>query len=178
MKAFFHKYFAIVAPLLLGLLLILDQGTKALAVLHLKGNVPFVIWDGVLELYYFENTGAAWGILQNKQIFFYILTIIFSAVLLFEIYRLRRDIKFLPFNYTLVMMLAGAIGNFIDRLLNQYVVDFIYFKLIDFPIFNVADCYITVAVVILMLLILFFYNDAEFEQIIPWFGDHKAKEQE
>lgn len=178
MKTFFHKYLAVLAPISTVLLLVLDQLTKALAVQHLKGHAPFVIWDGVFELHYFENTGAAWGMLQNKQLLFYVLTVIFCILVLVEVYRLYKEPRFAPFVYTLFVVLAGALGNFIDRILNQYVVDFIYFKLIDFPIFNLADCYITVSVVIVMLLILFYYSDEEFEHIFPWFSDKKKKGQE
>ena len=82
----------------------------------------------------------------------------------------------MPFNYTLILVLAGALGNFIDRVLNQFVVDFIYVKLIDFPIFNLADCYITISVVILVLLMFFYYSDEEFDRMIPLFSGKKKKE--
>ena len=176
MKRFFSKNMMIIAPVLVAVLTALDQWTKTLAVQHLKGKEPFVIWDGVLEFRYHENTGAAWGMLKEQQVLFYILTIIFCAVVLIEIYRLRRDIRYMPFNYTLILVLAGALGNFIDRVLNQFVVDFIYVKLIDFPIFNVADCYITVSVVILVLLMFFYYSDEEFDRMIPLFSGKKKKE--
>ena len=178
MKSFFYKYLALLAPVSMIILLVLDQLTKALAVQHLKGSAPFVIWDGVFELHYFENTGAAWGMLQNKQLLFYVLTVIFCILVLVEVYRLYKEPRFTPLVYTLFLVLSGALGNFIDRILNQYVVDFIYFKLIDFPIFNLADCYITVSVVIVMLLILFYYSDEEFEHIFPWFSGKNKKEQE
>ena len=176
MKRFFSKNMMIIAPVLVAVLTALDQWTKTLAVQHLKGQEPFIIWDGVLEFRYHENTGAAWGMLKEQQVLFYILTIIFCIVVLVEIYRLRRDIRYMPFNYTLILVLAGALGNFIDRVLNQFVVDFIYVKLIDFPIFNLADCYITVSVVILVLLMFFYYSDEEFDRMIPLFSGKKKKE--
>lgn len=173
MKSFFQKYLLWIGSAGVMLLLLLDQWTKALAVEHLKGNDPFVIWDGVFEFHYFENTGAAWGMLQEKQILFYLLTVVFCVIVFIEIYRLWKNPRYTPFVYTLFFLLAGALGNFIDRVLNQYVVDFIYVKLINFPIFNLADCYITVAVIIMMLLILFYYKDEEFEHIFPWFSSGK-----
>lgn len=176
MKQFFHKFFVIIAPVLLIILVALDQFTKTLAVTHLKGQEAYVIWKNVLELYYYENTGAAWGMLKNQQSLFYILTVVFFAIVIFEIYRLYKDSRYLPFVYTLVLVLAGAAGNFIDRIVNQYVVDFVYFKLINFPIFNVADCYITVSVVIMLLLMLFYYSDDEFDKMIPWFSGKKKKD--
>lgn len=176
MKRFFSKNMMIIAPVLVAVLTALDQWTKTLAVQHLKGQEPFIIWNRVLEFRYHENTGAAWGMLKEQQVLFYILTIIFCIVVLVEIYRLRRDIRYMPFNYTLILVLAGALGNFIDRVLNQFVVDFIYVKLIDFPIFNLADCYITISVVILVLLMFFYYSDEEFDRMIPLFSGKKKKE--
>ncbi len=174
MKKFLHKYMILLGTTFLAILLILDQWTKALAVTHLKGKAPFVLWEGVFEFYYYENTGAAWGMLKDKQIFFYILTTVFCAVILYEIWKIRKLPRFTPFAYTLFLVLAGALGNFIDRLRLKYVVDFIYVKLIDFPIFNLADCYITVSVVILLLLMLFFYSDEEFDALMPRFLAAKA----
>ena len=60
-----------------------------------------------------------------------------------------------------VLLGAGAVGNLIDRMVQSYVVDFLYFKLIDFPIFNVADCYVTAGAILLAILILFVYKDEE-----------------
>ena len=65
------------------------------------------------------------------------------------------------------MIASGAAGNFIDRLVQGYVVDFLYFKLIDFPIFNVADCYVTVATAVLLFLVLKVYSDEDFEVLKP-----------
>ncbi len=176
MKQFLNKNFIGIALIVLAALTALDQWTKALAVQHLKGQEPFVIWEGVLEFRYHENTGAAWGMLKEQQILFYVLTVVFCVVVLVEIYRLHKDIRYMPFVYTLLLVLAGAVGNFIDRLLNQYVVDFIYFKLINFPIFNLADCYITISVFIMVLLMFFYYSDEEFDRIIPIFSGKKKKE--
>ena len=138
-------------------LIILDQFTKHLATEHLKNNKPYVIIDNVLELTYVENRGAAFGILQNKQILFYILTVIVLVVIMVLLYKiddLKNNILYFVF---LVLIFSGAIGNFIDRVKNKYVVDFIYFKPIDFPVFNFADIYITVAC-ILMLFYLFLFD--------------------
>lgn len=176
MKQFFQRYFVVVAPILFVALVLLDQWTKGLAVASLKGQEAFSIWEGVLELRYFENTGAAWGMLKGKQVFFYVLTVIFLGAVLYEIHRLYKEIRFLPFVYTLVLMVAGAAGNFIDRVYQQYVVDFIYVKIINFPIFNVADCYITVSVILMLLLMFFYYTDEEFDKILPAFSFKKKKD--
>ena len=176
MKSFFQKYLVPLSILVFVILVALDQWTKVLAVQFLKNQDPYVIWDGVFEFHYFENTGAAWGMLQNQQIFFYILTAIFSVVVLYEIYRLKGNPRYTIFRYTLSVMMAGAIGNFIDRISLKYVVDFIYVKIINFPIFNLADCYITISVIAMMLLILFYYSDDEFEFIFPVFIGKSKKD--
>lgn len=138
-----------------------DQFTKLLALRQLKGNEPFVLWKGVFELHYLENRGAAFGILQNQQIFFVCITIIMAVVIVAGFWRTPRDKKFLPMKITLVFLFAGAIGNFIDRMVRGFVVDFFYFSLIDFPIFNVADIYVTVSFAVLAVLILFVYKEED-----------------
>ena len=70
-------------------------------------------------------------------------------------------------NAVAVLFFAGAIGNFIDRVRQGYVVDFFYFSLINFPIFNVADIYVTAAAFLLIFLCLFYYKEEDFEQIFP-----------
>ena len=75
--------------------------------------------------------------------------------------------RFLPLEYNTILLIAGAIGNFIDRIKNNYVVDFLYFELIDFPIFNIADCYVVIATILFALLILFYYKDEELE-FLTW----------
>ena len=69
------------------------------------------------------------------------------------------------FRMCLYFIGAGAIGNMIDRMFRKYVVDFIYFRLIDFPVFNVADIYVTVAAVLLIVLVVFYYKDEDFDKI-------------
>ncbi|MCI5872291.1 MAG: signal peptidase II [Clostridiales bacterium] len=151
-----------------ALLIFIDQLAKNLAVAHLKGQEPIVLWKGVFELRYLENRGAAFGILQDQRMFFLILT---SLVLILIIYvylkKLPNEHRFLWLNIIAVLFFAGAIGNFIDRFMQDYVVDFFYFCLIDFPIFNVADIYVTVAAFLLILLGFFYYKEEDFERIFP-----------
>lgn len=145
--------------------LLLDQFTKFLAVEKLKGQEPFVLIPKVLELRYLENRGAAFGVLQNQKTFFIIMT---SLVLLFILYALWRmpDIpKYRSIHIMGGLLIAGALGNFLDRLRLDYVVDFIYISLIDFPIFNVADMYVSFICVIGVILVFwgpFEENDFDF----------------
>ena len=146
----------------LALVLIgLDQWTKVLAVKHLMGQEPFVIWNGVFELHYLENRGAAFGILQGQKGVFLICTALVLAILAFYYNRMPVEKRYLPMRIVGILLGAGAVGNLIDRMMQSYVVDFLYFKLIDFPIFNVADCYVTVGAILLAILILFVYKDEE-----------------
>ena len=148
-------------------LVALDQITKLLAVKYLNGQPPIVILDGIFELKYLENHGAAFGILQNKQYFFWILTIlVILGLIWFYLFRIPDDKKYLPLNLLDVCLIAGAAGNLIDRMSQSYVVDFLYFKLIDFPIFNVADCYVTVCCAVFMILLLFYYKEEDLQGII------------
>ena len=152
----------------------LDQWTKALAVTHLKDNSPFVIWDGVFELYYSENRGAAFGMLQGRQGFFFLIAILVIGGVLWTLYRMPAERRFLPLTACLFLLVSGAVGNMIDRITNHYVVDFLYFKLIDFPIFNVADCYVVVATFCLILLFFFYYSEEELEFLSPHAGKTKG----
>lgn len=153
------KYFSAIISVIL--LIAIDQYTKFLALTKLKEQGPFVIWEGVFELRYLENRGAAFGILQNQQIFFIIMTAIVLIVIAY-IYKCTPDTKrFLPLRLTIIFITAGAIGNMIDRIMRGFVVDFFYFSLIDFPIFNVADIYVTVTFFVLAILLLFVYKDDE-----------------
>ena len=146
----------------LALVLIgLDQWTKVLAVKHLMGQEPIVIWNGVFELHYLENRGAAFGILQGQKVVFLICTAAVLAILAFYYNRMPVEKRYLPMRNVGILLGAGAVGNLIDRMMQSYVVDFLYFKLIDFPIFNVADCYVTVGAILLAILILFVYKDEE-----------------
>lgn len=144
------------------LLTFIDQITKVIAVDGLKGKTPFVIIDNVFEFYYLENKGAAWGVMSGARYFFLILTIVIIAVVIYISIKMPQTKRMLPLRYTLILLSAGAIGNFIDRLYLGYVRDFIYFKLINFPVFNVADIYVTVSVILFAVLILFVYKEEEF----------------
>ena len=145
----------------LGVSIGLDQFTKHLAVAHLKGQKPFVLIKGVFEFYYSENRGAAFGMLQGRQGFFFLIAAAVILVVLWAVYRMPEGKRYLPLMCSLFLLVSGAVGNMIDRLTQKYVVDFLYFKLIDFPIFNVADCYVTVGAILLAILILFVYKDEE-----------------
>ena len=147
----------------------LDQYTKYLAVQNLKGREPYVILEGVFELYYSENRGAAFGMLQGKQGFFFIIAVAVCLLAGYAMWQIAGtgNVRYFGLGLFATLVTAGAVGNMIDRVVQGYVVDFLYFKLINFPIFNVADIYVTVSAVCLALLVGFFYKEEEL-QIFSW----------
>ncbi len=144
------------------LLVGLDQLTKYLAVIHLKDTDGVSILPGIFRLEYLENHGAAFGILQDQRIPLLIATTLIFLVLAGIYYKLPSQQRYLPMQIVLILLLSGAIGNMMDRIIQSYVVDFLYFSLIDFPIFNVADCYVVIGVIAAILLIFFFYQEDDF----------------
>ena len=143
------------------LLVIPDQLTKHLAILHLKGTDGITLISGVLRLYYLENRGSAFSLFQNQRTWFIIFTIIVLAAVIFVYRKIPPAPKMIWLKIALILISAGAVGNFIDRVIHAYVVDFIYFELIDFPIFNVADIYVTGAAFFLIFLVLFVYKEED-----------------
>ena len=130
----------------------------------LKTKEPIVLIKNVLELDYLRNSGSAFGMLQNQKIFILLVGFIFMAVIVFLIIKLPEKKKFIIAHVFFALVVAGGIGNMIDRFRLDYVVDFISFVLIHFPVFNFADCCVVIGVFGLFFLFLFVYkeNDLEF----------------
>ena len=159
---------AVIGMILSVVLIVIDQMTKLMAIHGLMNQQPFVILDGIFELHYLENRGAAFGILQGKKAFFIIFTILVLAFIAYiYLKRIPDEKKFRLLDDICILFFAGALGNFIDRVFRNYVVDFFYFKLIDFPIFNVADIYVTVAAFAMIILGLFYYKEDDYNKIFP-----------
>ena len=167
-KRSFFTSFLIGFVILVGL----DQWTKGLAVKHLMNQPPFVIWDGVFELLYSENRGAAFGMMQGKQFFFFLIALVVLAAVVYLLWKMPVTERYMPMAVCLMMVSAGAVGNMINRIGQGYVVDFLYFKLINFPVFNVADCYVTISAFLLILLVFFYYREEE----MACFSLHKKEE--
>jgi len=147
--------------LIIAILVWIDQFTKELAVTHLKDKADYILIDKVFELSYLENRGAAFGVFQNKQIMFLIISSIFLIVISYLLLKLPMSKKYTFAEISLVLLFSGAIGNMIDRAVNNYVVDFFYFVLINFPVFNVADIYVTISSIALFILIIFVYKEED-----------------
>ena len=166
----------IIQIILFFVLLAIDQLTKYWAVQVLKEKPAIVLIPNVLEFRYLENKGAAFGFFQNKQWLFFVITAVVLAVIIFIWIRvIRQSKKYITLgtdkfrrktfsdrsflNYILVFLAAGAVGNLIDRIAHTYVVDFIYFRLINFPIFNFADICVSLSAVMLVIFFIFIYKD-------------------
>lgn len=158
---------AMIALISFVVLIIFDQWTKILAVAHLKNQEPFVLIQGVFQLHYLENRGAAFGMLQGQQTFFIVMAMIVLTAISYIYFKLPWQKHFHYLRAVGIFIAAGAVGNLIDRMSLGYVVDFFYFELIDFPIFNVADIYVTCATFVLAFLILFYYKEEELECLFP-----------
>lgn len=142
-----------------------DQFVKYLTVVYLKGRPSLVIWEGVFELTYLENRGAAFGLLQNQRFFFIFTSLLIFAAVIFVYLRIPETGRYLPLRLCVTFVFAGAAGNLIDRIRLGYVVDMFYFRLIDFPVFNIADIYVTVSFAVLVILLFFVYKEEELDFI-------------
>ena len=119
----------------------------------------------VFVLQYLENRGAAFGVLQNQQIFLIAITVGILILLVFIYGKIPPMPRFHILRGMDVLLAAGAVGNLIDRLFRGYVIDFFYFKLINFPVFNVADCYVVAAAFTSVILIGFYYKEEDWKKI-------------
>jgi len=145
-----------ILPVLFVILLLgIDQLTKYLAVVRLRPIGEFVLIDGVFSLLYHENAGMAFGLFQGGRWFFVVLTVVSMGFFLYFYTSLPKTRYHDTMRFFLLMLIGGALGNFVDRLIQGYVVDFFFFSLINFPIFNVADIFLVVSVFALAVMILF-----------------------
>ncbi len=156
-------------------LIIIDQYTKYLTVTNLDVSESMDFIKGFLRFTYVRNKGASFGMLQGQRTYFIILTCIVLPIMLFYYLKISviinvcRDVikkwHFMFFNVGLMLMFIGSIGNFIDRIRLSYVIDFLDVEFIDFPVFNMADCYITVGTGILILMMILM-GEKELDYII------------
>lgn len=131
------------------LVLIIDQLSKLYAAQVLSKGA-LVLIPRVLELTYLKNTGAAWGMFQGARIPFILLTVAFLILCLWFYKKKRGELTKLS-RIILLLIFSGALGNLIDRVVLGYVRDMIYFSLINFPVFNVADSAIVTGAILLIL---------------------------
>ncbi len=148
---------AIAAAILIGL----DQITKYFALEYLQpiGSMEFI--KGFLNLTFVLNDGIAMGMLQGKRLLILVLTGAITAILLYYYAKLPKTKEYQLVRMSMVLILAGAVGNMIDRIFRKGVVDFFKFAFVDFYVFNVADIFVVVGVFVLAFLILFVIKEPE-----------------
>lgn len=135
--------------LISALLVGLDQWSKYLTVQNISLGETKEFIPGFLSLTHLRNTGAAWSLLEGKMIFFYVITVIVSVVIIYSL--IKNYKKSIWYSVGLSFVLAGAIGNFIDRVRLGYVVDMLQTDFMNFPIFNVADSTLVVGVICIFI---------------------------
>lgn len=139
-----------------------DRITKVLA-LSLKGTDGIPVIKDVFRLFYLENHGAAFGVLEGRRLLLLFVAFIILIAVAAAFIRIPFTKRYIPMDIILVLLLSGAAGNMYDRIKYGYVTDFLYFELIDFPVFNVADCYVVIAAFAAIFYIMFYYNDNDLE---------------
>ncbi|MGQ3503113.1 signal peptidase II [Enterococcus faecalis] len=135
--------------LISALLVGLDQWSKYLTVQNISLGETKEFIPGFLSLTHLRNTGAAWSLLEGKMIFFYVITVIVSVVIIYLL--IKNYKKSIWYSVGLSFVLAGAIGNFVDRVRLGYVVDMLQTDFMNFPIFNVADSTLVVGVICIFI---------------------------
>ena len=154
----FYVLLAVIAAAIVGL----DQWTKALTLAADRaGSLPSESILGIFHITHTENDGAIWGILSGQTWLFLLIMVLFRAVRGVMIWRkwLTKKFEWL----CLAFIAGGGIGNMIDRLVSGSVTDMIKFDFVEFPVFNVADCFITVGCIALLVYILFFDREKKHE---------------
>lgn len=134
----------------------LDQLTKFLAVRYLQPVGSYPLWRGVLHLTYVENRGAAFGMLSNQRWVFMVFSSIAIVGLTVYLFRFCRENRWVK--VAIAMIIGGGIGNMIDRICRGYVVDMFDLEFMSYPIFNLADCFVVVGVILGAVYYLWFYD--------------------
>ena len=138
-----------------AVIVILDQLSKVLVVANIPMYDKVPVIDGLFHLTYVQNTGAAFSAFEGQQWLFALIFTAFAAAIVWEFSKKRWP--FTTFErWCIVAVFAGGLGNMIDRLRLGYVIDMIRVEFIDFPVFNVADCFITCGCIALMVSLVFF----------------------
>lgn len=140
--------------LLIVLLVIFDQITKFVAVSNLKpiGSCNFI--NNILNFTYVENTGVAFGMFKDMHYLIVPFTVIITAGCIYLMIKSGKE-GFAKLSFVFATIISGAVGNIIDKITRGFVVDFIEFDFVDFPVFNVADIYVTLGAVFFAILIIF-----------------------
>lgn len=144
----------------------IDQFTKFVIKSKFKLYESKELIKNIFSITYIQNKGAAWGVMQGRRIFFLILTALVVIGCFYILYNTIGNHKHIMLTISVTVLISGAIGNMIDRFKYGYVIDFFDFKLIDFPVFNVADIYVTLSMIFIFILLIFKYKEEDINEII------------
>jgi signal peptidase II len=154
-----------IVPIILAVILfIIDQATKYIALTKLKplGSVTFI--DGFMDFTFVENRGAAFGILNGRVWLLLVIAAVICIVIIAAMLEMPNTKEYKWLKWSLMLILAGAIGNVADRLFRGYVVDFFEFTFIKWPVFNMADIYVVIGTIVMAVLVLFVIKDDKEEK--------------
>ena len=130
---------------------LIDFISKLLVTSNLEVGTGFEVISGFFSISYIRNTGAAWGMLSNGTLVLAIVSIVFLVLAIKYIYDLKYISKLSVISYG--MFIGGIIGNLVDRVFRNYVIDFLNFNIFgyDFPVFNIADCFIVISIFLIVI---------------------------
>ena len=148
----------IIMAVFAALIIIADQVTKLLTVANIPLYTRVDFLPGILSLTYVQNDGAAFSMLEGQQWLFALVFAVFAGFIIWEFSKKRLPFKTFE-RFCITAVFAGGVGNMIDRLRLGYVVDMITTDFMNFPVFNVADIFITCGCILLMLHLIFFNKD-------------------
>ena len=149
-----------------ALLTSIDQLTKYII------KSKFVLFESkeviknIFAITYIHNEGAAWGVMKGGRIFFLILTSLVVVGCFYILYNIIGNRKYIMLTICIITLISGAVGNMIDRFEYGYVIDFLDFKMINFPVFNVADIYVTVSMIVVLVLMIFIYKEEDINYML------------
>ncbi|MCL1914283.1 MAG: signal peptidase II [Eubacteriaceae bacterium] len=142
--------------LCIALLVAVDQAVKLLAVKSLSKVDTIPLLKNIFHLTYVENTGASFGILQGRAGLLAIASIVISVLFIYLLFdQYQKDPSKIAFLASLSLIIAGGVGNLIDRAFRGFVIDLFDFRLINFAVFNVADAMISMGAVVFCICVLF-----------------------
>lgn len=146
-------------------LIILNIGDRISKFFSLKycSKKNLELMENYLEITYLENYGGAFGILRNQRFFFIFISALFIILVTFFLFALPNHKKYNGLNIFLSFIIAGMIGNMIDRIIYGYVSDIIYIKKFDFPVFNLSDIWISVGVLGTIFIVIFGLKEKDFD---------------
>lgn len=131
----------------------IDQLSKLFVLRYIKPEDTIPLLKGIFHLTYCENRGAAFGILQGRFGLLFITTLL--VIIAATVYMIKKRPQSLTLTTSVTLLIGGAIGNLIDRVCRGFVIDFLDFRLIHFPIFNIADCFVVCGAILLVIYVLF-----------------------